>query len=55
MDGIIGQLEVYKSGAVKMRIGNGIVYDVRRLPVLSPPFYILLDVGQPLIISLVRL
>ncbi|KDQ61552.1 hypothetical protein JAAARDRAFT_31006 [Jaapia argillacea MUCL 33604] len=28
LDGVIGQLEVYKSGAVKMRLGNGIVMDV---------------------------
>ncbi|KAI0792122.1 RNA polymerase III RPC4-domain-containing protein [Abortiporus biennis] len=27
-DGVIGQLEVYRSGAVKMRVGNGIVYDI---------------------------
>ena len=28
IDGVVGQLEVYKSGAVKMRIGNDIVLDV---------------------------
>jgi DNA-directed RNA polymerase III subunit RPC4 len=28
VDGIIGQLEVHQSGAVKMRLGNGIVMDV---------------------------
>lgn len=28
IDGIIGQLEIYESGAVKMRLGNGIVMDV---------------------------
>ncbi|GBE86573.1 hypothetical protein SCP_0904520 [Sparassis crispa] len=28
VDGVIGQLEVYQSGAVKMRLGNGIVMDV---------------------------
>ncbi|CAL1714722.1 unnamed protein product [Somion occarium] len=28
VDGMIGQLEVYQSGAVKMRMGNGIVLDV---------------------------
>lgn len=28
-DGVIGQLEVYKSGAVKMRLGDGILLDVR--------------------------
>ncbi|KAA1468820.1 hypothetical protein DENSPDRAFT_815390 [Dentipellis sp. KUC8613] len=28
VDGIIGQLEIYQSGAVKMRLANGIVMDV---------------------------
>jgi DNA-directed RNA polymerase III subunit RPC4 len=28
LDGVIGQLEVYQSGAVKMRLHNGIVLDV---------------------------
>jgi DNA-directed RNA polymerase III subunit RPC4 len=28
-DGIIGQLEVYRSGTVKMRLANGILLDVR--------------------------
>jgi len=28
VDGVIGQLEVYQSGAVKMRLGNGILLDV---------------------------
>ncbi|KAK7686403.1 hypothetical protein QCA50_010627 [Cerrena zonata] len=28
VDGVVGQLEIYQSGAVKMRMGNGIVYDV---------------------------
>lgn len=28
-DGVIGQLEVRRSGAVKMRLGDGIVFDVR--------------------------
>jgi hypothetical protein len=28
VDGVIGQLEVYKSGAVKMRLANGILLDV---------------------------
>jgi len=28
VDGVIGQLEVHQSGAVKMRLGNGIVMDV---------------------------
>jgi hypothetical protein len=35
VDGVIGQLEVYRSGAVKMRLGNGIVMDVRHLSILS--------------------
>jgi DNA-directed RNA polymerase III subunit RPC4 len=34
VDGIIGQLEVYRSGTVKMRLDNGIVLNVR--PFLSP-------------------
>jgi DNA-directed RNA polymerase III subunit RPC4 len=29
IDGVIGQLEVYRSGAVKMRLSNGILMDVR--------------------------
>ncbi|KAI0352301.1 hypothetical protein OH77DRAFT_798124 [Trametes cingulata] len=28
VDGVIGQLEIYESGAVKLRMGNGIVMDV---------------------------
>ncbi|KAH9004726.1 RNA polymerase III RPC4-domain-containing protein [Lactarius hatsudake] len=28
VDGVIGQLEIYKSGAVKMRLANGILLDV---------------------------
>lgn len=28
LDGVIGQLEVYQSGAVKMRLSNGILLDV---------------------------
>jgi len=28
LDGIVGQLEMYQSGAVKMRLGNGILLDV---------------------------
>ncbi|KAF7770628.1 hypothetical protein Agabi119p4_6602 [Agaricus bisporus var. burnettii] len=28
IDGVIGQLEVYKSGAVKIRLANGILFDV---------------------------
>lgn len=29
VDGIIGRLEIYQSGAVKMRLANGILLDVR--------------------------
>lgn len=29
MDGLIGHLEIYKSGTVKMRLENGIILDVR--------------------------
>lgn len=29
IDGVIGQLEVYKSGAVKIRLPNSILFDVR--------------------------
>ena len=32
VDGIIGQLELYRSGAVKMRLANGILLDVSLLP-----------------------
>jgi hypothetical protein len=28
VDGVIGQLEIYRSGAVKMRLANGILLDV---------------------------
>ena len=28
VDGVVGQLEIYESGAVKMRLQNGIVMDV---------------------------
>lgn len=31
IDGIIGQMEIYKSGAVKMRLANGILMDVRMI------------------------
>jgi DNA-directed RNA polymerase III subunit RPC4 len=30
VDGVIGQLEVYKSGAVKIRLTNGTLLDVSR-------------------------
>lgn len=29
VSGVVGQLEVYESGAVKLRLGNGILLDVR--------------------------
>lgn len=32
LDGVIGQLEVRRSGAVTMRLANGIVLDVSNLP-----------------------
>ena len=31
VDGIIGQLELYRSGAIKMRLSNGILLDVSLL------------------------
>jgi len=31
VDGVIGQLEIYQSGAVKMRLANGILLDVSAL------------------------
>lgn len=34
VDGLIGQLEVYRSGAVKMRLGNGIIMDVSLISIL---------------------
>ena len=33
VDGVIGQLEIYQSGAVKMRLANGILLDVSALSV----------------------
>ncbi|TFK71613.1 hypothetical protein BDN72DRAFT_764570 [Pluteus cervinus] len=36
VDGVIGQLEVYRSGAVKMRLSNGILLDVH--PATQPSF-----------------
>jgi len=33
VDGAIGQLEIYQSGAVKMRLANGILLDVGALSV----------------------
>lgn len=30
VDGVVGQLEIYRSGAVKMRIGNDMVLDVSK-------------------------
>jgi DNA-directed RNA polymerase III subunit RPC4 len=39
VDGVIGKLEIYQSGAVKMRLANGIVLDVRVLScTTSEPF-----------------
>lgn len=32
VDGVIGQLEIYASGAVKMRLANGILMEVRTFP-----------------------
>lgn len=29
VSGVVGQLEIYQSGAVKLRLGNGILLDVR--------------------------
>ena len=29
VSGVVGQIEVYESGAVKLRLGNGILLDVR--------------------------
>jgi DNA-directed RNA polymerase III subunit RPC4 len=34
IDGIIGQLEIYRSGTVKMRLANGIVLDVRHVQIM---------------------
>lgn len=31
VDGIVGQLELYRSGAIKMRLANGILLDVSLL------------------------
>jgi len=36
VDGVIGQLEIYQSGAVKMRLANGILLDVCRRPLPAP-------------------
>lgn len=41
VDGVIGQLEVYQSGAVKMRLSNGIVLDVRPMTLFLYPLTIL--------------
>ena len=37
VDGMVGQLEIYKSGKVKMRIGKDIVLDVCMLQRSFPP------------------
>ena len=39
IDGVIGQLELYQSGAVKMRLANGILLDVR-LHTHHPSFFV---------------
>jgi DNA-directed RNA polymerase III subunit RPC4 len=31
LDGVIGQLEVHRSGIIKMRLGNGMLMDVHHL------------------------
>ncbi len=35
VDGTIGRLEIYRSGAVKMRLANGILLDVLSFLLLS--------------------
>ena len=47
LDGIVGQLEIYKSGAVKMRLGHGIVLDVSSVNVCINRQYT--DVGMVLL------
>jgi len=37
--GVIGQLEVYKSGAVKIRLANGNLLDVRVYPRILQTFF----------------
>ena len=37
VDGTIGQLELYRSGAIKMRLANGILLDVSYLQPSSYP------------------
>lgn len=41
MDGSIGHLEVYRSGAVKIRLANGILLDVRFENMSVLPFLML--------------
>lgn len=36
VDGIIGQLELYRSGAIKMRLANGILLDVNPFSLIIP-------------------
>ena len=39
IDGIIGQLEVHRSGMIKMRLNNGMLLDVSNtLPLMWVPF-----------------
>jgi hypothetical protein len=38
LDGVIGRLEIYRSGAVNMSLGNGIVLNVSPFPcIVSMP------------------
>jgi len=38
VDGVVGQLEIYKSGVVKIRLANGILLDVCVfIPSANPP------------------
>lgn len=49
LDGIIGQLEVYRSGAVKIRLDNGILLDVLLLFIVSAYLLIFISgqLGHP--------
>jgi hypothetical protein len=39
LDGMVGHLEIYQSGAVKIRFGNGIVMDVRYPHLTLYPYF----------------
>ena len=39
VDGVIGQLEIYESGAVKMRLANDILLDVGTFSLRRPLFF----------------